>query len=144
MVAGGQLGERLAHLDVAVVRRDHEAGVRERRDLLLHAADDRGRGVADRDHRDAGAEVDQRVAVDVDEHAAAGGVDEDRQRRADPVGDVRLLAVEPLERAGAGDLGDEAALLGQGRAAGVLVGGHGASLGHRDAIVATESWSCDP
>ena len=68
VVAGGQLGQRLAHLDVAGVRRDHEAGVGEGRDLVVDRPDDRRRRVADRDHRDAGAQVDQRVAVGVDEH----------------------------------------------------------------------------
>ena len=72
MVARRQLGQLLADLDVALVRRDHEAGVRERRHLLLHARDDPRRGVADADDGDARAEVDQRVAVDVDEDAAAG------------------------------------------------------------------------
>ena len=46
--------------------------------------------------RDAGAEVDQRVAVGVEEDAAAGGLDEHRQRGADAVGDVLLLAGELL------------------------------------------------
>ena len=36
-------------------------------DLLLHGGDHARRGVADVDHRDAGAEVDERVAVDVDD-----------------------------------------------------------------------------
>ena len=36
VVARGQLGEGLAHLDVAGVRRDHEAGVGEGRDLVGH------------------------------------------------------------------------------------------------------------
>ena len=59
MVAGRQLGQQLADLDVRLVRGDHEAGVGELRDLLLHPADDLGRGVADAGHRDAGRHVDQ-------------------------------------------------------------------------------------
>ena len=78
VVARGELGQRLADVDVAVVRRDHEAGVGERaRPAPAPGADHRAARVADAGHRDAGAEVDQRVAVDVDEHAAAGG----RRRR---------------------------------------------------------------
>ena len=38
VLARGQLGELLADVDVAVVRRDHEAGVGEGGDLLLHPA----------------------------------------------------------------------------------------------------------
>ena len=41
VVTRRELGQLRAHVDVAVVRRDHEAGVGERGDLLLHAADHR-------------------------------------------------------------------------------------------------------
>src|SRR5204862_27935 len=68
--------------------------------------------------RDAGPEVDQRVAVDVDEHAAARALDEDGQRRAQPTGAGLAAPGEQLLRAWAGDLGDDAALLGERRAAG--------------------------
>ena len=65
--------ELLAHGDVALVRRDHEAGVGERRDLLLHVARRRRRALLPTlVDGDAGAEVDERVAVGVDEDAAAG------------------------------------------------------------------------
>jgi hypothetical protein len=70
--------ELLAHLDVALVRRHHEAGMGELGDLLSHPADNLVRAVADRGDRDAGAEVDERVAVDVHDYAAARGGDEDR------------------------------------------------------------------
>jgi hypothetical protein len=113
VVAGGELGERGAHVHVAVVRRDHEAGVGERLDLRGDVPDHRRCRVADRGHGDAGPEVDQRVPVHVDEDAAPGRDHEHRQHRADAVRDVRLLAVQALQRAGARDLGDEAALLGE-------------------------------
>ena len=71
VVAGGEPVERLAHLDVPLVRGHHEAGVGELGDLGLHPRDDLGGGVADVDDGDAGAEVDELVAVDVDEDAAA-------------------------------------------------------------------------
>jgi hypothetical protein len=119
---GRQLRERRADVDVPVVRRDHEAGVGERADLVPDVAHHGVGRVADRGHRDPGAEVDQRVAVDVDEDTAAGRDDEHRQHRADAVGDVGLLAVQAGQRLGTGDLGHEAAFLGKGRAA-----GHGAT-----------------
>ena len=72
VVARRQLREGRADVDVAVVRRDHEAGVRERRHLLLDPRDHLRRRVAHAGHRDARPEIDQRVAVDVHEHAATG------------------------------------------------------------------------
>ena len=51
-------------------------------------------------------------------HAAPGRLDEDRQHRADAVGDRGLLAGQQLLRPRSGDGGDEAALLGEGGAAG--------------------------
>ena len=69
--AGGEVREPLADVDVAVVRRDHEAGVRERLRLLHHAAGHLGGGVADAGDRDPEARSMVRVAVGVDEHPAA-------------------------------------------------------------------------
>ena len=69
-----------------------------------------------------GTEVDQRVAVGVDDHAATGRLDEHGKRRADPVGDSSLLAGQQLGRARAGDFGDEAAFLREGRPAGEGLG----------------------
>ena len=73
VAAGGDRVERLGHGDVAVVRGDHETGVGERRHLVAYGLDHRGRAVADRGDGDARPEVDERVAVDVDDHAAARG-----------------------------------------------------------------------
>ena len=84
---------------VAVVRRDHEAGVGERLHLRGDGVDDPRVAVADRGHRDARAEVDQRVAVDVDDDAAAGGRGVDRHGRADRARDGRGLAGLQLARA---------------------------------------------
>ena len=113
VVAGGDPRQRLAHGDVALVGRDHEAGVREALDLLVHRGDDALGGVADVDHGDAGAEVDEGVAVDVDDDGAAGRLHEDRQGRADGAGDGRRAPLEQRARPRSGDLGDEPALLGQ-------------------------------
>jgi hypothetical protein len=55
--------------DVAVVGRDHEAGVGERGDLLGDGVDDALVAIADGGHGDAGAEVDELVAVDVAQDA---------------------------------------------------------------------------
>jgi hypothetical protein len=97
--------ELLAHLQVALVRRDHEAGVAEPVDLRVHGLGHRGCRVADVRHGDAGAEVDELVAVHVDQQAVVGGVDVDRQRRADTGGDGRLAARLEFQRFGTGDRG---------------------------------------
>ena len=60
--AGVQL---LAHRDVALVRRHLEARVQERGRLLVDRGDDLGVRVPDVHDRDAGAHVDEAVAVDV-------------------------------------------------------------------------------
>jgi len=52
-------GQFLAHRHVTLVRGHHEAGVRESAGLLGHPRGHPGGGVADRDHRDPGAEVDE-------------------------------------------------------------------------------------
>ena len=58
--------------------------------------------VADGGDRDARAEVDEGVAVDVDEHTAAGGFDEDREHVAHAFGDAALPAGEQRTRRGPG------------------------------------------
>ena len=74
VVAGGEPVQPLGDLDVAprtaVIMK--QVWVK-RADLLGDRRRHRRVGVADAGDRDAGAEVDQRVAVDVDDHAAAGG-----------------------------------------------------------------------
>ena len=106
VVARASARPRAAHtVHVPLVRRDHEAGVGERGDLLGHPAYDLGCGVADAHDGDAGGHVDQRVAVDVDDDAAAGGRDEHGQGGADAVGDTLLLAIQQLAGQRARDLG---------------------------------------
>jgi hypothetical protein len=79
--------------------------------LLPNRLDHGGCGVADVDHRDAGPEVDQRVAVDVDQHPTAAAGDEHWQHDAYPASDRVLAAGEQGLRPRSGDGGDQAALL---------------------------------
>jgi len=129
VVTGGELGELLGDLDIAVVGRDHETGVGEPLHLVDHARGDLLGGVADRGHGDAGPHVDEGVAVGVDQHAAATGDDERGQTRRHAVGDVLLLGRQARLGLGAGDLGDKAALLGERGAADGCVGHEGQPKG---------------
>ena len=72
----------LAHLDVWLVARDHEAGVGELVRLFGELLDDLRCAVAHVDHGDAGPEVDEGVAVDIDDHPTAGPVCIDGDRGA--------------------------------------------------------------
>ena len=96
MVPGGHAGEFLADRHVLLVRGDHEAGVGEPVGLLADGGRDAGGAVAHRRHGDPGAEVDQGVPVNVDEHAAARGADEHRENMADPAGHAGLAAGQQL------------------------------------------------
>jgi hypothetical protein len=111
MGAGGQLGQPLADGDVALVRRDHETRVRERRHLLPHGGHHGGGGVAHGRDRDPGPQVDQRVAVDVDEDAAGRPFDEHRQRRPHPGGHGGLPPGHQRDGPGTGHGGDQSAAL---------------------------------
>ena len=55
-------------------------------DLVGHGLDDPGCGMAHTGHGDARAEVDQLVAVHVDDHGTGAAVDVDGQHRAHPAG----------------------------------------------------------
>jgi hypothetical protein len=118
VVAGRQLRELLADVDVPVVRRHHETGVGEGAHLLGDPVDHLGCGVADAGDRDPRRQVDQRVAVDVDDHAAAGRGDEDRQRGADAGRHVLPAAGQRRQRDRPGDVGDEVPPLREARPAG--------------------------
>ena len=112
-VAGGDLVELLGDGHVALVRRHHEAGVREVRRLLGDCRRDGGVARADGGDGDAGAEVDQRVAVDVDDHSAVGVGRENGNAGADARGDGTQSALPDLHRAWAGQFADQLPLLGQ-------------------------------
>jgi hypothetical protein len=128
VVAGGELVELLGDGDVVVVGGDGEARVREGVELGGDGLDDARVGVADAGHGDARAEVDDRVAVGVDDDAAPGRDDRDGDGGADALRDGDGLAGHELLRARAGDAGDEAALLREGGAADG--GGRGIDEGH--------------
>ena len=114
--------------------------------LLVHAGDDAGRGVADRRDSDAAAEVDELVAVGVDQDPAAGVHHVHRQRRTDARGHrgrlagVQLLRARPRdgrpEHPALLDTGDDGHLARPGVADGRLQGvGHGVSQGLRTVTV---------
>ena len=92
VVAGGQAVQRSGDVDEALVLGDQEAGVGEALGLLADPAHYGGVGRADAGDSDAGGEVDDVVAVDVDEDAAAGALDEDRHGDAEPVRRARAVA----------------------------------------------------
>ena len=75
----GEPVEVLGHLHIAVVLGHQEAGVSESGDLLLHARQDVWSAGADAGDGDAGGQVDQVVAVDVDDDATTGTLHEHRQ-----------------------------------------------------------------
>ena len=112
VVTGRQVVEGLGDLEVLLVGRHHEAGVGEVLHLRGDAVDDARGGVADGRHGDAGAEVDELVAVDVDEDAATGTLDVDRQAGGDAGGHGRRLAGLERGRLRAGDRGLQEPLLG--------------------------------
>ena len=116
--------ERRRDVDEALVLGDEEAGVGEALRLLGDAADDLGVGRPDAGHGDAGRQVDDVVAVDVDEDAAAGALDEHRHRGAETARQLGPPLLLQLERLGSRDGGRENA---------TLIG-----LGHRSSV---ESWS---
>ena len=114
VIAWRHLVELLGDRDVRLVGRDHEAGVRERLDLLLHCIDDPLVAVAHTRHGDAGPEVDELVAVGVDEDPVLPGHDVGRQAGRDARRHGREFALVQLARARPRDLGGEDTLLVDG------------------------------
>ena len=86
-VAGGVLGEQLGDAHVLLVGRDGEQRVHDVGELRLRGRHDGVVGVADRGHADARAEVDELVAVDVDQDRAVGARDVHREGAGDAVRD---------------------------------------------------------
>ena len=132
VVTGGDACQLLADLDVGLVRRDHHTRVGEGLQLGGRPPDHRLGAVAHAGHGDSGAEVDEGVAVHVLQDAAPRPLGEDGHHGPDPVGDRGLLAGHQLLRLRAGNGGDDAALLREGRATGhFLHRGHNALSGRR-------------
>ena len=125
--AGGQSVQGLAHLDITGVGGHHEAGVSELCRLLGDIRGDVGIGITDGGDRDTRAEVDERVAVDVDEDSAPCPLDVDRQSHADSAGHGRVLARLEGDRGRARNGGDELALLGDAVVGALGRDGHGSS-----------------
>ncbi|CAM5743596.1 hypothetical protein SHIRM173S_05171 [Streptomyces hirsutus] len=142
VVARGQLGERLGHGHVPLVRRDHETGVREVGELGGGTAYDGLGGGADRGHRDARAEVDQPVAVDVLDDPAARTRGEHGQYGAHALGDRGGTAGLQLLRLRARDGGDEAALLRKCGHEGLLGGVTDTCLLFSQARAGRADWAC--
>jgi len=93
-------------------------------DLFADPLDHVWRGVADAHDRYAGAEIDQRVSVDVAQNATAGVGDEDRQHRPDPRRDSRRAPGNQLPRAWPGKLGHQPAFLCEVPGRGIHCVGH--------------------
>ncbi len=113
VVARGQPVQGFGDLDVGVVGGDGEAGVGELLQLAGHGFDHTRVAVADARHGDPGAEVDERVAVDVDEDATAGARCEDGHRGTDTGRDRGVFPGHELLGDRSGDGGDETTLLGE-------------------------------
>lgn len=113
VVAGGEGGQFFGDADVALVRGDHETGVGEVPDLLPDRLGDSRIGRADAGDGDARAEVDQRIAVDVDDHTTVGIRRVHGDAGADARGHGGAAASGEGRRLRAGELGDQGALLRQ-------------------------------
>ena len=110
VVTGGETGQLFADLDVLLVRVDHEAGVGERRHLGRDGFDDLGHGVAHGCHRDARAEVQDVVAINVHEDGPGGAVDVNREALGQTGADTLMASSVQFTRAWPGKLCDELAL----------------------------------
>ena len=100
-VAGSEIGQ---HLDEHRAILGGEAADVNLRDLLLHGGDVLRMRVAEAGHADSGHEVDESVAVDIEEQRAFAMIDADlaEEREALRAGrEVQLLLVEYLTRFGA-------------------------------------------
>ena len=102
--AGRDLVEQLGEPHVRLVGRDQRADVDELPRLVGNRLDDRRRRVPDGHHADAAGEVDQRVAVDVEDERAFGAFDDDVGGAAEPGGNRRQAARDEVAGPRTGDL----------------------------------------
>ena len=93
VIAGSQGVEELGDLHVSLVGRHHETGVGEVSRLVGDGGGDGGVGGAHGGDRDTRPEVDEGVAVGVDDHATIGINGVDGRGRADPGGYRRATAL---------------------------------------------------
>src|ERR1019366_5996305 len=100
MIAWRYPVELFADRHVTLVRGDHEAGMGELSHLLGDPLHDQLGTIAYRGDGNPGPEVDQRVPVRVDEHAAPRGGHELREHMAEPAGDAALPPVQQHPRGG--------------------------------------------
>jgi hypothetical protein len=100
-------------VDVGLVAGHHETGVDQLVGLLVDPLDNQGSAVADVDHGDARAEVDERVAVHVHDDTAACTIGIDRYRSPERGRHRGLAPLREFLRLGAWDRGDDLTLLGQ-------------------------------
>lgn len=113
-VSGRVLGEQLGDPHVFFVRCDGEQGVGDLAQLSGGGLDDGRRRVTDRGHADARAQVDELIAVGIDQNGAVGPLDVDRQCRSDAHGHHGQASLVQRNALGAGDRRDDLALLGDG------------------------------
>ena len=105
--SGGVLGEQLGDTHIRLVRRDREHGVGEALELRGRGGGDRGIRVADRGDTDARGEVDERIAVDIDDDAAVGAIDVDGHRARDARRNDREASLVQGSGVRTGDLGGQ-------------------------------------
>ena len=89
VVTRGQPVERSGYVDEPLVLRDQKARVGEALSLLRNTSDDGRVGRTDACHSDPRREVDDVIAVDIDQDAATGSLDEDRHGDAHTRGEFR-------------------------------------------------------
>jgi hypothetical protein len=111
VVTRGKPVQRGGYVDESLVLRDQEARVGEALGLLRNTSDDGRVGRSDGRHRDPGREVDDVIAIDIDEDAASGSLDEDRHRDAQTAGKFRSALHLQLLRHGTWDAGGKDAAL---------------------------------
>jgi hypothetical protein len=114
VVAGSVLRKQLGDAHVALVRRDGEERVGHIVQLRRRGLDYGLIGVADGRDADAGAEVDEVVAVHVDEDGAVRPVDVDGKRGGDSRWHDGEATLVQLDRLRAGNRGHDASLLRDG------------------------------
>ena len=89
MVTRGEPVERGGYVDESLVLGDQEARVGEALSLLRNSPDHGRIGRTDTGHSDPRGEVDDVIAIDIDQDPASGSLDEDRHRDAQTAGQLR-------------------------------------------------------